>query len=297
MSVNRVSTSEVATYLTCKRRWMYAHHPSYGLEPRSLGVALTRGFVGHQALEIYYKALMNSESYEDAEKAAIDFVISKSLNALTMSDGEKTKMFAELGNLLKAYFLHTRGFLNDYEIVGVEKLVIVPLPQSEIEFAGRIDLVLRIRNGPKAGYVIPEDHKFTYDFWSKSEVKMHPQLPNYDWALREMGYRVLEGRMNFLRYRENAVEKFAKDPKPTTKVIRENFIRDHLFAAEEITALKMLPDVSETVTRSASRFNCRYCPFIDLCYTELQGLDSSGMKEGLYRPNSYGYVDSELDID
>jgi hypothetical protein len=35
---------------------------------------------------------------------------------------------------------------------------------------------------------------------------------------------------------------------------------------------------------------------VDLCYTEVSGLDSSAMVAANYRSNSYGY-DSELDVE
>lgn len=296
--VYKVSTSEVATFLTCKQRWMYAHHPSYHLEPRTLGVALTRGVIGHEALEIYYKSIQHGNSLEDAQQDAQQFLMRKSLNEMNLGDSGKAMMISSLGVVLKDYFEETKYLVQDYEIVGVENIVSAPLPDTdEIEFAGRIDLTLAIPSGPNKNEAIPLDHKFTYNFWPEMSIKLNAQVSNYIWALREMGYRSRKGIINMIRYRENALEGFKQEEVPTNSTMRGAFIKNHVEAAKQIVDLKHKPKVglSEGVTRSTSKFNCEYCPFANLCYTEACGLDSQVMVKASYRPNSYGY-DNELDV-
>lgn len=294
----KVSTSEVATYLTCKQRWKYAHHPSYNLEPRTLGVALTRGLIGHEALEIYYKGIQEGKSSDDSASASISFIMDKSLEAMSQGDSAKARMIANLGTLVQDYFQESKWILDKYNIKGVEYLVTTPLPGvSDIEFAGRIDLVLEVPSGPYKGELIPWDHKFTYNFWPEAAIKMNVQLPNYVWALREMGFHSRKGVISMLRYRENAQEVFKQEEVPTKSAMRDVFIHNHVIAAKEIVNLKQKPkvDVSDGITRSVSKFNCEYCPFSTLCYTEATGEDSTTMIKASYRANSYGY-DSELDV-
>jgi CRISPR/Cas system-associated exonuclease Cas4 (RecB family) len=295
-----ISTSEVATFLTCKQRWMYAHHPSYNLEPRSLGIALTRGLIGHEALEIYYRTLMEGKSESEARMGAQHFILKKGTNEINTGDSEKAKMIGSLGVRLSEYFDKGQEFLKGREIIGVEHKVIVPLTE-DINFAGRIDLVLGINSGPNKNEAEPHDHKFTYNFWPDIAVNLNAQISNYIWALRELGYRSRNGFLNMIRYREDAKEegsgKFKSAPVPTNSTMRTSFIMNHLEAAKKIVDLKIKPKVglAEGVTRSTSKFNCEYCPFATLCLTESQGLDSSLMIKASYRPNSYGY-DSELDV-
>lgn len=293
-----VSTSEVATFLTCKQRWMYAHHPSYNLEPRTLGIALTRGLIGHEALEKYYQAIMDGKLESDARKLSQDFVMQKGLTEVTIGDSEKAKMIGLLGITLMEYYDANLDLLKRYNILGVENKVIASLPGTDdINFAGRIDLMLEEASGPNKREVVPFDHKFTYNFWPEIAVKLNAQISNYIWAVRETGYRSRKGILNMVRYRPDAVEKFKQEEIPTNSVMRDTFINNHVEAAKVIVDLKLEPKVGlkEGVTRSTSKFNCEYCPFSTLCLTESKGLDSTMMIKASYRPNSYGY-DSELDV-
>jgi len=296
--VYKVSTSEVATFLTCKQRWMYAHHPSYNLEPRTLGIALARGIIGHEAFDIYYKHLLKTQSFEEAEQKVQQYIMRKALHEMNMGDSSKALMISTLGVLLKDYFEESKWILDEYNILGVENLVTAPLPGvSDIEFAGRIDLMLEIAKGPLRGEVIPWDHKFTYNFWPEMAIKMNAQISNYIWVVREMGYRSRKGIISMSRHRENAQEKFKQEEVPTNSVMREGFILNHVEASKQIVDLKQKSTVGlkDGVTRSTSKFNCEYCPFATLCYTEACGLDSTMMVKASYRPNSYGY-DNELDV-
>lgn len=293
----RVSTSEVATYLTCKQRWMYAHHPSYNLEPRTLGEALTRGIVGHEALEIYYKTLVE-KSESKAKEASQDFITKSALGAMKLGDHKKSLMIASLGLVLTEYYTDAKYLLDEYNILGVENSIITPLPGcDDIEFAGRVDLTLGVKSGPNKGEVVPYDHKFTYNFWSENPLKLNPQINNYIWAFRELGKRSRRGIINMLRYRETAVDKFKQEPVPSNSDLRKAFIKNHVVAAKQIVELKLKPTVSleEGITRSSSKFNCEYCPFATLCYTEATGQDSTTMVKASFRKNSYGY-DNELDV-
>lgn len=296
----RVSTSEVATFLTCKQRWMYAHHPSYRLEPRTLGVALTRGLIGHEALEVYYGGISAGKSESDSRSLAQNVIIRESLKAINLGDGEKAKMVSLLGARLKHYYEDdaTKRILSEYNILGVEMLVEAKLPHSvDVIFAGRIDLALQKKSGINKGEVYPWDHKFTYNKWPQAAIDMNAQISNYVWALRELGYRSRSGVLNMVRYREDAIDKFFQAPVETNSTMRSNFIRNHLAAAEEIVHLKLQKTVGleDGVTRSTSKFNCEYCPFVDLCLIENRGQDSTNMIKARFRPNSYGY-DSELDV-
>lgn len=298
MTKYRVSTSEVSTFLTCKQRWMYAHHPSYNLEPRTLGEALSRGVIGHEALEKYYKAVKDGPSEAAARKLTQDYVVSEALKNLTVGDAAKAEMLTSLGVIVTEYFEQAKYLLKEYNIGGVESLITAPLPGcDEIEFAGRVDVALEVKSGPYKGEIVPYDHKFCYNFWSDIPLLMNPQINNYVWAFREKGYRSRKGIINMLRHRDNAQERFKQHEVVTNSDLRGTFIMNHVQAAKQIVELKKHPKVGldEGVTRSSSKFNCEYCPFARLCYTEASGEDSSTMVKAEFRKNSYGY-DSELDV-
>lgn len=293
----KVSTSEVSTFLTCKQRWMYAHHPSYNLEPRTLGIALSRGLVGHKALEIYYSGIHEGKLESESRQAALDYLMKEALKAMAIGDSTKSLMIGSLGIVIQKYFDDAMYIFDEYNILGVEQLMVAELT-PEIYFAGRVDLALEEKKGPYRGYVVPFDHKFSYNFWPDMPIKMNAQISNYIWSYLVNGHRSRQGIINQLRYRENAVENFKQSVVPTNTAMRDTLIKNHTIAAEEIVDLKKKPtvDVDNGITRSVSKFNCEYCPFAELCHTELTGKDSSTMIKASYRPNSYGY-DSVLDIE
>jgi hypothetical protein len=298
MDTYRVSTSEVATYLTCAQRWMYAHHPSYHLEPRTLGVALSRGLMGHKALEIYYQAILDGKLESEARQLIQSYIMTQSLNAMKVGDISKSQMVAALGVILMEYVEEsTPILLKQYNIVGVEQVLVASLTK-EIYFAGRVDLALEEKHGAYRGYIVPFDHKFTYNFWPEASLRINAQISNYVWAYRENGEKSRRGIINMIRYRDNAQERYKQESVPTNDSLRNKLIQNHVIAAQRIVELKKKPtvDVSDGVTRSVSKFNCEYCPFSNLCYTEACGDDASTMIQANFRPNSYGY-DDILDIE
>lgn len=275
---------------------MYAHHPSNRLEPRTLGIALTRGIVGHKALELYYEMISHNEPHADGVDAVKTYLMGQVAHEIAYGDGEKALMIKGLLNILTNYLQESRWIIDRYDILGVENLVTAPLPGVEdIDFAGRIDVTLR-EKGTES--VVPFDHKFCYNFWSDNSLRMNPQLSNYAWALTQMGYNSTKGIMNMVRYRDDAIEKIKQEEVPVKPTVQDVFIKNHTKAAIDIVELKKKPEVSidDGITRSASKFNCEYCPFNELCYTESQGGNSKNVIAAHYRPNSYGYVDSELDV-
>jgi hypothetical protein len=277
---------------------MYAHHPSYNLEPRTLGEALARGIVGHAALETYYAAVKDGKTLEKAQAASMEYLMQETLKTMKLGDVKKSAVYSNLGTVLQNYFKEAEYILHEYNLLGVESLITAPLPGcDDIEFAGRVDLALGVKSGPNKGEVVPYDHKFTYNFWSENPLKLNPQINNYIWAFREKGHRSRTGIINMLRYRENAVDKFKQEPISTNSTLRSTFINNHVVAAKQIVELKHKPKVGlqEGITRSSSKFNCEYCPFATLCYTEALGQDTTLMVKASFRPNSYGY-DSELDV-
>jgi hypothetical protein len=207
-------------------------------------------------------------------------------------------MVSSLGIILKQYFEDHKWVFDRFNILGVEDKVIAPLPGVDINIAGRIDLTVEVASGPNKGEVIPWDHKFSYNFWPEMSVKMNPQISNYVWIERYLGKRSRKGIISILRYRENATEFFKQEEVPTNTNMRDAFIQNHVEAAKQIVDLKQKTTVGlkEGITRSASKFNCEYCPFVNLCYTQAQGLDTTNMVKASFRPNSYGY-DNVLDVE
>src|SRR5690606_31282683 len=227
-----------------------------------------------------------------ARKLTQDYVVSEALKNLTVGDAAKAEMLTSLGVIVTEYFEQAKYLLKEYNIGAVESLITAPLPGcDEIEFAGRVDVVVEVKSGPYKGEIVSYDHKFCYNFWSDIPLLMNPQINNYVWAFREKGYRSRKGIINMLRHRDNAQERFKQHEVVTNSDLRGTFIMNHVQAAKQIVELKKHPKVGldEGVSRSSPKLNCEYCPFARLCYTEASGEDSSTMLKAEVRRNSYGH--------
>ena len=53
--MRNISNSEVSTWLSCRNKYRYAF--DLDLEPKKRSDPLTRGTIGHDALDVYYKTL------------------------------------------------------------------------------------------------------------------------------------------------------------------------------------------------------------------------------------------------
>lgn len=297
-----VSTSEVAAFGTCQYRWMYAHHWSYHLESAKLGPALTRGLLGHSALEFFYTTYQKTEDYDHSVNETI---MRTMLGAAKLFEAEpdKAAMLSALANRLKLYFEYYRSDMDLFEILEVEKYIEAPLPGIESAyFAGRVDLVIKWKYGQFKGETSPLDHKFVYNFWPKGALELNAQMPNYVWALREMDTpHVRRAIVNQIRHREMreesmVPEKLWQRPEIVPSLTEVNSIVDnHVKIARQIVRLQGMSkeEVRKEATRSILKFNCEYCPFYRLCKAELTGEPTDDMIAVEFKPNSYGYADRD----
>lgn len=68
-----ISNSEVTAFLSCKRQYDFAFIEN--LEPKEEQRHLSRGTVGHGALEAYITARLNESDHEQALKAADQYLM------------------------------------------------------------------------------------------------------------------------------------------------------------------------------------------------------------------------------
>lgn len=294
----RVSGSEVSTALSCQRKALYSFHPAYYLEPNSLGPALTRGNIGHKALEIFYTQLMQGVEREVAKANVIERLMNKAMGYMSEGDGFMTEMVGKLATRLDEYFEYYHDELDEFEIIDVEMLVERDLPDSyNATYAGRVDLVVKYKRGMWKGEVAPLDHKFLYNFWPENVYIMNAQMPNYVGALQEMFPNEVIKRavVNEVRHRDNADEKFKRQDLVPTRLEISRLLDNHSRAATDWAAIKALPveEARNIVTRNPTKFACQYCPFIRLCKAELLGEDTTLMIKHEFKPNSYGYAERD----
>ena len=289
-----ISHSEVDQYLSCPRKHYYAFgQPAatgeLGLEPKSFGDGLFRGIHGHAALEIFYKQIqqgMGSATAADTAKAYLSLEM--------MKHPDRMDLFLELQIILTNYF-------NYYGLEDQDEWE-YPAVEETFEYKGfpfKPDLIRRHKRG---GFVQVVDHKFLANLYTGPEIAIQPQLPKYIGALRKKGYEVKDGIYNLISNRVYKTKPY--DPKTQLKRVPlkvtntriDTTLSEQFAVMEEILELKDLPNDQwkKRARRHASAFNCKNCPFLSLCVSELNGQDISVAVKFEFLPNSYGY--SEADI-
>lgn len=295
----RVSNSEALSVGTCEAKWMYAFHPKYKLEPNYQSTALMRGLIGHEALEKFFKHLLNfangnytGEVLEKAKESATSFLIEEIVTASKSEDFSRVDVITELVPIITEYFKSSTlsKFLDKIEILGVEVGFEVQVAPDYM-LPGRIDLLVRYKKGQWAGEIVPVDNKFVYNFWSEDDFRMNSQMPTYIYALRQLYPNDVIKRsvINQLRHRVNATERFAMTPVESTKIEVTNVIANHLRFMGRIDNLKSDSDPDSLVTRSLSKYTCGNCGFKLLCKSDLNERNSKDLIKMEYRPNTYGY--------
>jgi len=278
-----ISNSRVNTFLTCQRREYYSFRERLQPLNRNYGKALTRGIVGHEALEIYYGAKQDGMPKEYCLNVAIE-VVDKAIDDIP----EFTNEFLQLQDVLRAYV--DLYWDENWEVLDVEGQYESFLDNSTVEIKYGMRLDLLVKEGKD---IILVDHKFVYNFFTEKELKMNSQTRKYIKCLRDNGINVKKAILNQIRYRElknpNPEKCFKRTPVISSYQEIDNVVNEHNKVASTIYDLHQLP-MAEHMTQTTMHIDkgtCTYCAFQPLCKDFLQGVVSTGTKEVLYQNNEY----------
>lgn len=287
---NLISQSEVDAFLTCRRRHYYAHIEK--IKPKQYSEALSRGLIGHEILDAYYSHLKeNPGAFDAAEytaRAKMDEFVSV----------DNLKVLQELATYLTPFFAWAKETQQDWIILEVEKEFRYPVPGTELTFPFKVDLLYQNRRTQRI-YMV--DHKFLRDFYREDLVAILPQMAKYVGALRKMGYQVHDGQYQMIRTRNlkstNIADKLKIQDMGLKEAKIEHYLREQFSAMMQIhqakTAVPQEVWRDKYALRSANQFNCRNCPFLDLCGLDLINGNRELHIAAFYEPNDYGY--EELD--
>lgn len=272
--IRKTSYSEVDTFLRCGRM----HYYSYGLRLRGKfnGEALERGIIGHEALASYYRGRMDGLSHDDAVGEAF-VTLGKAGSESEAYD--KTKLNFATADLVSLYLDH---YANDpIEVLAVETEFSIKI-LDDYELPVRVDLIVRNLH---TGRVEAWDHKFVKDFYDEEAVRLKPQLPLYWAGLQEAGIHVDDLLYNMVRHRgslsnkANPSERFVRLPIPTNASRVSRTLEEHLMAGNRIAAWKSMgiEEWNAKVLRNPSA--CGMCSFRALCSADLDGDDTTLLRE------------------
>lgn len=301
-----VSNSEVTSFSTCELAWFFGSHPDANLRPKSQGPALTRGIIGHSALEAFYQNLMESNDFESSAQEALNVVQAERVKAVMASDFDKVKILNQLYKLLEGYFAFYGNDAVHWEILGVESFYKLEWQEStSVYLPMRLDAVIYQKSGKYKGEISPVDHKFTNDFWHDWKFRLNSQFPLYIKALRSTRFRgklppiVKRAIVNMIRTRE------VKEPYPHDTYLRvyqpynnnqiQMVYENHLKIARRISILKRMPgfEVIDQVAATWGSPNCQFCQFKSLCAIRLEGGEIENAIQADYEPSTYGYPSLE----
>lgn len=278
-----ISNSRTNTFLTCQRKEYYAFRERLQPLHKNYGKALTRGIIGHAALEAYYHMKQAGYDKEHCTAVAIEQV-----NIAIDDIPEFTKEFLQLQDVLLAYI--DLYWDEEWEILEVEQKHQSFFDNStvEIKYDMRLDLLVKIGKD-----IVLVDHKFVYNFFNDKELKMNSQTRKYIKCLRDSGIPVKKAILNQIRYRElknpNSEKCFRRTPVISSNTEIDNVATEHNKVATEIYKLHQLPieEHKSRTTMHIDKNTCTYCAFQPLCKDFLQGIDSTGTKAVLYQDNEY----------
>lgn len=288
-----ISNSEAKSFLDCERKHFYSFRK--GLKPTTYSKALTRGIVGHEALEMYYKAKQKGFSKEICLLQATDLLDNRAR--------ETPEFFEELNQLKPILVRYVQHYWDEpWKILEVESSHDMPILENSIvlKYGLRLDLLVEITAGRDKGQIIIVDHKFVYDFFTQRELEMNTQQVKYIKTLRANGIPVRKAILNQIRYRQ------LKSPKPdmlfrrssiyTTDKEAERFLHEFKKVALEIDYLNGLQEHEhkEASKMHIDKNTCGSCAYQPLCKLYLEGIDESRTEQMLYTHNDY--IDQYKDV-
>lgn len=276
-----VPQSEADTFLTCERKHYYAFGEK--LMSKSLGIGLNRGSMGHSALEIYYTVWMQTQNLVAARGAVREYFENE---ITTRGVSASMDMVIPLMQLISAYLDHYDEEFNEWQILAVEKEF------ATGNFPFKPDLIKRSK---LTGEIVVVDHKFLYNFYQQKDIQLFPQLVKYVGYLRSMGLKVDRGEYNMIRHRDNAKEKFRRQPLKLPAPRIDRYMYEQAVVTERINARKHLIPLetwNDISLRTANSFNCTNgrCPFVDICQADLDKAPGRDLLVStFYTENTYGY--------
>lgn len=280
-----ISNSEVGAWLSCRNKYRYAF--DLDLEPKRRSEPLTRGTIGHDALDVYYKNLQAGKSHEGARDLA-----TQRLSYLMADRDAPIDLIMDVRRILELYWAYYEGDSN-WEILEVEEMHNLPL-NEDYSMPTRLDLLVRDKTENK---IVLVDHKFYYDMPNADKLSLNVQFPKYIGALASAGIKVDYCLLNVLRYRKMknpALSDLFKRHKVTVSPAKiRRALSTHILASQEITEYRSLPDAVRP-SRAIPVFNdlvCKHCDFASLCQSEFDGGNIDYLIETDYQKNSYGYND------
>lgn len=305
MSVPAMSNSEIQTFQRCRRKWWLSYYEQWKPREESFVGPLALGTRVHNALEAYYK-------YDNDLVETYQMMLEEDRMVVAASGFDTADLLSEgeLGRLMLEGYLEwvaEEGIDANYEVVGVEEILRMPMLGGAAEVIGKIDLRVRDRRDD-SNHVL--DHKTAaslteFDRWGH----LNPQLMTYqtlDFVNRK-GTEAEDDRLAGGVFR--ILKKVKRGPRAKPPFYSQVEVRHNVFTLRSfymrlqgvvgnmLAVRKALADGADhrqvaypTPTRDCSW----YCPFFQVCYLFDDGSAvGEVMNELFVRGDPYDYYKSD----
>lgn len=274
-----ISFSELSKWDTCHRQYYY----SFGLNLRPLEESdpISTGLKGHWLLQIFYTAMQNGATQEEARK-----IVEK--KAAELLDQNKFTDLIKAWLLVDKYIKET-DFTS--EAVLVETRFQYPArflsndPRlSDVQIGFTPDVVFK----RKGGFYDVEDSKFVGRAWSQKKLNRFPQAKLYQILLQRMNYNVSRSSIRFFNTATNKITVNNAELKPAET---DNLISDFVDGMLEVIDYRdrWKPGYAYPLRRTMNYSACQYCAFEEPCTLEAQGKDASKTLKYQFKKSEYDY--------
>lgn len=289
-----LSHSEATSLNECSRQHFYAY--ILNLRPKHLSKPLQFGISGHHMLEAFYTVIKEGGDFASACLTSFE-----KIDELLEDDAIDEENAPTLELHMQKYFYRYKDVMKEWEILEVEKKLIVELEDKPYNYGCKVDLIALFKKGNHKGQIGIVDHKFLFNYYTTSDVLMHVQLPRYKWAAEQNGYKIDFGMLAQIRYRTfkdyRTADLFKHELMPFTETRQHNAVQEMFKSLDEAWGRRQLTkqDASENTKRALSKLICKYCDYRIPCNTGLNGESERLYLISDFKQSDYGYNIDALD--
>lgn len=280
----KVSNSEIQTFKDCRRRWYLTYYRRLQPKARKQTGALALGSRVHNALEAHYK---DGEDLLAAHQALVEADEATLLAEWgEMANLDELHKEAELGRIMLEGFLDwssDEGLDSDYDIVGTEETLSMPMLDGRVELRGKIDIRVRRKAD---GVRMFRDWKTSANFNDfMAQAQLNEQVMTYmtleAYNNPDPATRLRGGQFVLLRKVKRGAT--AKPPFYEAVEVRHNVFAMRSFWKRLHGEVTDLMDVKDSLDAGTDHRQVAYprpsgdckwkCPFANYCYMFDDGSD------------------------
>lgn len=277
-----ISNSEVASWLTCRRKYYFEY--VLELESKQTSSAISKGVLIHAMLEAYYAAKAMGYTEAECREASMEPIMDAAQGKYAdMSDLGKTR------DLVMGYFSHYEEADGQrYKVYAVETKMKADL-SDDFAMVGTVDLIWQDMTD---GKFLMVDHKSSYNFWTDMQAGISGQFVKYVFLGKAAGLDIKGAMVNQIRTRElkEGNELYRRAWVNPSEVKIRNVMASHVVASQEIVNFRENAHIDMAVP-IYDKYGCSNCPFLPLCDSVSNGAPIQYQITADYQKRtSYGYA-------